>query len=250
MTGVRFFGGKPENIDTFQVKFINSDIPTIDGYEYVDLGLPSGTLWAKCNVGAETETDYGLYFAWGEIWGYTADQVGTDKNFTWADYKFNPTGDGTTFTKYSATDGKTTLDLGDDAAHANMGGKWKMPTITQIEELCNLQYATHEVISNYNDSGVSGMLFTSVANNATLFVPFVGKAENDSVLSTRSGGFVWSCSLHDKDVSFAFYLGVDDEPDASSSFDLRHLGFSVRGVCTQNTSGKTSKNENEKEAKP
>ena len=48
-----------------------------NGHEYVDLGLPSGTLWAKCNVGAETETDYGLYFQWGDTQGYTADQIGT-----------------------------------------------------------------------------------------------------------------------------------------------------------------------------
>jgi len=63
---------------------------TLD-YEYVDLGLPSGTLWAKCNIGANSETDYGLYFAWGETQGY-ADA--STKAFSWSDYKFNPSGDG------------------------------------------------------------------------------------------------------------------------------------------------------------
>ena len=94
-------------------------------YEYVDLGLPSGTLWAKMNVGANSETDPGLYFAWGETEGYTAEQVGVDKQFTWADYKFNPSGDGETFTKYTSSD--ETLELIDDAAAVNMGGKWHMP---------------------------------------------------------------------------------------------------------------------------
>ena len=94
-------------------------------HEFVDFGLPSGTLWAKMNVGAESETDPGLYFAWGETEGYTVEQVGVDKQFTWADYKFNPSGDGETFTKY--TSGEETLELIDDAAAVNMGGEWHMP---------------------------------------------------------------------------------------------------------------------------
>lgn len=79
------------------LNWANANVPNyvaadkFNGYEYVDLGLPSGTLWAKMNVGAESETDYGLYFAWGETQGY-ADA--STKAFSWADYKFNPSGDG------------------------------------------------------------------------------------------------------------------------------------------------------------
>ena len=94
-------------------------------YEYVDLGLPSGLKWAKCNVGAEKETDAGLYFAWGETTGYTASQVGTDKQFSWSDYKYgNSSSD---LTKYNQSDGKTVLESADDAASQIMGGDWRMP---------------------------------------------------------------------------------------------------------------------------
>ena len=102
----------------------------------MDLGLPSGTLWATCNVGASKPSDYGLYFQWGDTVGYTAEQVGTGeskKAFKWADYKFNPSGDGNTFTKYTKIGDK--LELEDDAANANMKGRWHIPTPDQIQEL-------------------------------------------------------------------------------------------------------------------
>ena len=113
-------------------KKINSN-----GFEYVDLGLPSGTLWAACNVGATKPTEYGLYFQWGDTVGYTADQVGTgegQKKFASdeSDYKW---GAYPNFTKY--TKAGETLNLEDDAAHINMGGDWHMPTPQQIQELLN-----------------------------------------------------------------------------------------------------------------
>ena len=98
-----------------------------NGYDYVDLGLPSGTLWATCNVGADKPTDFGLYFQWGDTSGYTADQVGKDKQFNWSDYKWNPSGDGKTFTKYNTTG--ATLELTDDAAHVHMGGSWHIQAL-------------------------------------------------------------------------------------------------------------------------
>ena len=106
-----------------------------NGFEYVDLGLPSGTLWATCNVGATKSTDYGQYFQWGDTKGYTKDQIGTGegkKKFAidWSDYKW---GAYPNFTKYT-TPGET-LDLEDDAAHVHMGGSWHMPTPDQIKEL-------------------------------------------------------------------------------------------------------------------
>ena len=109
-----------------------------NGHAYVDLGLPSKTKWAKMNVGASSEKEAGLYFAWGETTGYTASQVGTDdgkKAFYWSEYKFNQSGDGSTFTKYNTTDNNTHLELTDDAAHVNWGGDWHMPNRTQCIEL-------------------------------------------------------------------------------------------------------------------
>ena len=103
-----------------------------NGFEYVDLGLPSGTLWATMNVGASKPSDAGLYFQWGDTKGYTKGQVGKDKQFAsdWSDYKF---GASPNFTKYN-TAGASLRKL-DDAAHVNMGGDWHMPTPTQIREL-------------------------------------------------------------------------------------------------------------------
>lgn len=212
-----------------------------NGHEYVDLGLPSGTLWAKCNVGATTETDYGMYFQWGDTQGYTSAQVGVEtskKGFAWADYKYGKynSGDTTNYgmTKYNGTDGKTSLDIEDDAAHVNMGGEWKMPNSTQIEELLDEHYVTKEMVSNYKNTGVSGYLFTSVANSNTLFVPFSGIASDGSVDNTGHGGDVWSSSLGGRGVNDAFLLLVNDKPAVSLSSGNRCIGFSVRGVLKIN----------------
>ena len=108
-------------------------------YEYVDLGLPSHLKWAKCNVGANSEEELGLLFQWGDTQGYTAEQVGNGKGlkaFSWADYKFSIDGSDSNFSKYNASDNKTVLDPEDDAAHANMGGNWRMPTFAEYKELC------------------------------------------------------------------------------------------------------------------
>lgn len=211
-----------------------------NGHEYIDLGLPSGTLWAKCNVGATTETDYGMYFQWGDTQGYTSAQVGVgtgQKEFAWADYKYGTydSSDTTNYgmTKYNGTDAKTSLDITDDAAHVNMGGEWTMPNSTQIEELLDERYVTKEMVSNYKNTGVSGYLFTSVANSNTLFVPFSGLAFDGSVSNAESGGDVWSSSLS-SNVNNAFDLYVNDKPDALLANGNRYFGFSVRGVVSRN----------------
>lgn len=197
-----------------------------NGYEYVDLGLPSGTLWAKMNVGANSETNYGLYFAWGETQGY-ADA--STKAFSWSDYKFNPSGDGSTFTKYNSTDNKVVLDAEDDAASVNMGGEWHMPTKGQCDELFNPEYVTNEQVENYNGSGINGRLFTSVSNGNTLFIPAAGSCDGGRVYDVGGWGIVWSSSLNTGDVNSAwsFYFGSDE---AGVNDNSRCYGRSVRGV--------------------
>jgi hypothetical protein len=128
-----------------------------NGYEFVDLDLPSGTLWAKCNIGAEKETNYGVCFAWGE--------TKSKKEFNWDTY-FDLTVDDT-FEKYNNDGGLTELELKDDAAHVNMGSAWCIPTKEQFEELFKLD---KKFIKNYNDTNVPGMLFTG-ENGNTLFLP-------------------------------------------------------------------------------
>lgn len=199
-----------------------------NGHEYVDLGLPSGTLWAKCNVGAETETDYGLYFQWGDTQGYASSEVGSgsgQKAFAWADYKFNPSGDGSTFTKYNSSDGKTTLDIEDDAARVNMGGEWQMSTKADFEELIA---ATSSEATTIN--GVAGYLFTSKTNGNTLFIPYAGFAHDSRVNDSDINSLVWSSSLNDGGVSSAYFLLVPGKGGPSILDVSRHYGHSVRGV--------------------
>ena len=103
-----------------------------DEHEWVDLGLPSGTLWATCNVGADNPEDYGDYFAWGE----TEPKV----IYNWSTYKWC-NGSVNTMTKYctdsgyGTVDNKTELDPADDAATVNWGTSWRMPTLEQLDEL-------------------------------------------------------------------------------------------------------------------
>ena len=121
-----------------------------NGFEYVDLGLPSGLLWAKCNVGATSEEEAGLYFAWGEVNGATKESVKLKERkflYTWDTYKFvahwgdgrkiieNRLGQPIQFTKYNDKDKKTVLGPEDDAAHVQMGGDWRMPTNIEFNEL-------------------------------------------------------------------------------------------------------------------
>ena len=98
-------------------------------------------MWAKKNLGAETEEDAGLYFQWGDTVGYTAEQIGSDYygfvELSWDNYKFSVDGSSSNFSKYNKTDNKTVLDLEDDAVHAMMGGNWRMPTREEFREIIN-----------------------------------------------------------------------------------------------------------------
>ena len=196
-----------------------------NGFDFVDLGLPSGTLWATMNVGASNPSDFGLYFQWGDVQGYTAEQVGKDKQFNWNDYKFSINGsedeDNLTFTKYITTG--ATLELADDAAHFHMGGSWHMPSSEQIQELIN------ETTSNWIKlDGVNGRLFTS-KNGKSIFIPAAGYASNGSVYVSGSYGLVWASMLDTDGVRYGQYLNFD-----SSYINLynysRYNGLSVRGV--------------------
>ena len=117
------------------------------------------------------------------------------------------------------------LDLKDDVAHVNMGGKWRMPTHTQYSELFN--NTTHEVKTI---NGVKGMLFTSKINNKRLFVPFAGYWYNDNYYNARSSADVWSSQVHPSDAYSACRLHCFSSGDAYISYCSRSCAFSVRGV--------------------
>ena len=186
---------------------------THNGHEYVDLGLPSGLLWATCNVGATSPEQAGLYFAFGETVGYAAEQV---ENGT---RKFDSA-------SYTASAISADLTLEQDAAHVNLGGNWGMPTKDEWQELrdnCNVMWT-----KNYNRTGVAGRVFKSKANGNTVFFPAAGYCYNSSVYGVGSYGHYWSASWISS--SYAWYLYFDFGCQVLDDYD-RYYGYSVRGVC-------------------
>ena len=204
-------------------------------YEYVDLGLKSGTLWAKCNIGAKTETEYGASFQWGETSGVSGSLVGkySDDNYTWASYKYcNESSD--TMTKYctnrtyGTVDNKTVLEPVDDTATQIMGGDWRMPTEAEFNEL--LDGTTNEWIANFNGTGVNGMKFTSKKDTSKyIFIPAAGICRGGSVDSVGSYGHVWCSSLYTSSTYRAWGLYFYSDGCSISGYD-RSNGQSVRGV--------------------
>ncbi len=194
-------------------------------HDWVDLGLPSGTLWATCNVGANSPEEFGHHFAWGE--------TEPKDVYDWSTYKWC-NGSDTTITKYCTNseygyngfvDNKTELDLVDDAAYVNWGPSWCMPTFEQQQELyenCSSVWTTK--------NGVNGRLFTG-PNGNTLFLPAAGGRWDGSLYYVGSYGYYWSRTLY---TCFSYsvlaynldftsgYVGCDG--------DNRIIGFTVRAV--------------------
>ena len=196
-----------------------------NGFEYVDLCLPSRTKWATCNVGADSEIDCGLYFAWGETVGYSG--ITDTKQFGWGDYKFSKCGSNK-FIKYNDTDGKKVLDLCDDAAYIHMGGKWHMPTIEQIRELKSNTISNW--VTNYNGSGVGGMLFTSKSDNSKkLFLPGCGYLGNGISLHACRFGCFSSSSIFSFDDCYSTCLCFSSDIVITIKCH-RSFGRTIRGV--------------------
>lgn len=198
-----------------------------DQHDYVEI---AGIKWATMNIGAANETDIGLYFQWGDTQGYTADQVGETKQFTWEDYKYaTDTQSMPKMTKYNATDGKTVLDPEDDAVTAAWGSKWRMPTTAEFQTLGTA--TTSAWTSSYEDSGVAGLVLTDKDDSSKkLFFPACGDCYGGSVDYVGSIGYYWSSSLYSSEVQSAYDLSfgsgyVDWQYDGS-----RFFGCAVRGV--------------------
>ncbi len=175
---------------------------TINGHEYVDMGLPSGTLWATCNVGANSPEEYGDYFAWGETTGYKSGKT----YFDWSTYKWC-NGSEDSMTKYYSTDiyaytnGRMVLELIDDAARHNWGGAWRMPSYQQYNELkanCDCSFT--------RQNGVYGCLMKSKKNGKEIFLPAAGYIYGDQFYF-KEQGYYWANSIYEEkgaDVSY-FY---------------------------------------------
>ena len=198
--------------------------------KYVDLDLPSGTKWAKMNLGASKPSDPGLYFQWGDIQGYTKDQVGFgdgQKRFSWFDYKWylgrNIIGGDIKFTKY--TNPGDVLEPEDDAAYVYMGGSWHIPTDRQIQELIDNTISTRITLV-----GVNGMKFTSKKDSSKfIFFPAAGGALDGSVCCRGSYGNVWSSVLNSFNIKFSHGLAFSQKRTILG-YGSRYSGHPVRGV--------------------
>ena len=201
-----------------------------NGFEYVDLGLPSKTMWATCNVGASKPEDEGLFFQFGCTDGY---KYG-DNNNQFKTYNQNEQDTGCEFIPKTSS-GKIykendILDLVDDAAHVNMGGKWRMPTRDELEELIN--NTTHDV-SFIN--GVKGMMFTSNINGHQLFIPFIQGIWYDGNWDNVDKFYIdmWSSQVHASIVDGSYLLYCSFCSDTSIGLSYRSDALSVRGVFKQ-----------------
>ena len=196
---------------------------TINGYEYVDLGLPSGIKWATHNVGATKPEEYGGYYALGE----TVEK----KKYNWKTYKFCKDSGKTlikycTDSSYGTVDNKTILDLEDDVAHVKWGASWRMPTRAELDELrnnCTWTWTTQ--------NGVKGYKVTSKSNGNSIFLPAAGSRIGTALFSGGSYGYYWSSSLYESGSYDAYYLSFDSGSSYDwYYYDSRSDGLSVRPV--------------------
>jgi uncharacterized protein (TIGR02145 family) len=211
----------------------SSLVPPTPSHDFVEIG---GVKWATMNVGANSITDTGLYFQWGDTQGYTAAQVGEgegQKYFVWADYKYSEGGaasDAGTITKYNESDGLTTLQSSDDAVTVAWGGNWRMPTKDEYVALVNAVNTAWT--ADYQGSGVSGLVCTDKTDSSkTLFFPACGKCFNGSVNDVGGWGYYWSSSRYDSsNAEYAYYLDFGHLGVVWQETEYRCFGCPVRGV--------------------
>gem|GEM_PF-2096088 len=200
------------------------------GIDWVDLGLPSGTIWATRNVGASTPEDYGDYFAWGETEPKDYYDLATYKWYKEGYYDANNSWHYGGMTKYCTyapdgydgfTDGKTELDPSDDAATANWGSGARMPSLEQIQELrayCSWQWTQRNGVYGWQGIGPNGN---------TIFLPAAGCRWGESLDDAGSIGYYWSRTLC---YSYnAYYMSVYSG-DVYSNYPNRTYGLTVRAV--------------------
>jgi uncharacterized repeat protein (TIGR02543 family) len=195
-------------------------------HEWVDLGLPSGTKRATYNVGATKPEEFGDYFAWGE--------TQPKGEYTWGTYKYctadydseNDTYTNIVITKYNDTDGKNVLEAADDAATANWGAIWRMPTREEMDELKN--NCTHEWTTQ---NGVVGEKFIG-PNGKSIFLPAAGRRYDSCLEGCSSFGMYWSTLAH-SNTHIAYLLCVESDycNVAAGSLCYRYRGKSIRAVC-------------------
>ncbi len=191
-------------------------------HPYVDLGLPSGLLWAKCNIGATVPEEIGDYFAWGETAPKTSYNFKSEGDYKYGVYDYQDT-DNYGTTKYNNIDGKTTLEAIDDAATTILGSEWRTPTVDEFNELltkCTWTATSRNDVSGYEVKGQNGN---------SIFIPVSGYRRIDD-LNAPTSGYYWTSTLVQSEVRSASILQLDIMNGASISGSMRYFGLPVRAV--------------------
>ena len=200
-----------------EVRFttLEEDGGIINGHEYVDLGLPSGLKWATCNVGANNPEDYGDYFAWGE--------TTTKSEYIWG----NSLTDGLSISELQSQgiiDGDHNLTPSYDAARANWGGSWRMPTEAEQRELidnCTWERTTQNGVNGYKVTGPNGN---------SIFLSAAGYRDGSSLYSAGEYGYYWSSTPDESDSDYAYLLFLYGSHQGGVVRIRRFYGQSVRPV--------------------
>ena len=174
------------------------------GHEWVDLGL--SVKWATCNVGASSPTGYGNYYAWGET--STKSRYDEDNCKTY---------------ERSMSDIRGNSSY--DAARANWGGSWRLPTMAEFDELlnnCTRQWTTQ--------NGVKGMRFTSKRNGNSIFFPAAGRRRGPSTYYAGESGLCWSATPYESSTQGAYHLCFNSGGSANTYWNYRNYGHAVRPV--------------------
>ena len=178
-----------------KVNAMDDEAKSSDDLEAVDLGL--SVKWANMNVGASKDSGFGSYFAWGET---------KPKNYySWGTYTWSQ-GDSQFLLKYSVADRKTQLTTSDDAARANMGGGWRMPTVDEYEELmdpakCEWEWTTKDSVNGYKVTGKK--------TGNSIFLPITGFRFYEGVQFRATKGIYWTSTLYTGNPNKAWCLEFD-----------------------------------------
>lgn len=209
INGKNYYG----SIKSFITEKWNVDSEVSGGHGYVDLGLPSGVKWAVCNIGAESPEEYGDYYAWGET---ELKDTYTEGNSKWYGFSFR------SLQNQGVIDGDGNLTAAYDVAAVEWGGKWRMPTLRELQELmneCTWEWVWSSTVKGYAVSGPNGK---------AIFLPAAGYRYDSDLRNAGSCGHCWSSSASDDYYDayrLYFYSGSLDW-----YYRNRYYGFSVRPV--------------------
>ncbi len=188
-----------------------------NGHKCVDLGLPSGTLWAACNVGAKNPEECGNYFAWGELRQKAL--------YDWMMYvhcNYSSRGQ-IDLLRYNKRDKQRQMNLSHDAAHTILGGNWRIPTSEEVKEL--LQYCNWILTSR---NGVMGYRIIG-RNREEIFLPFAGYMTNQTVNNIKTDGYYWTSTISETHLYYAECIHFNFSRPYQGS-QQRYMGLPIRAV--------------------